>query len=129
MLGKSFLMHPYIHAENNPEKPAYIMAGSEEVITYKQLNERSNQIANLLRARGLKQGDGIAIYMENNAQYFEICWAAQRAGLYFTCFHTGSRHRKLTILCATAKRGRFSPPISLKMLRQNLYRYCPPLMP
>ena len=44
-------MHPYIHAENNPEKPAYIMAGSEEVITYKQLNERSNQIANLLRAR------------------------------------------------------------------------------
>ena len=78
-------MHPYIHAENNPEKPAYIMAGSEEVITYNQLNQRSNQIANLLRARGLKQGDGIAIYMENNAQYFEICWAAQRAGLYFTC--------------------------------------------
>ena len=36
------------------------MAGSEEVITYKQLNERSNQIANLL-ARG-QQGDGIAIY-------------------------------------------------------------------
>ena len=64
-------MHPYIHAENNPEKPAYLMAGSEEVITYKQLNQRSNQIANLLRARGLKQGDGIAIYMENNAQYFE----------------------------------------------------------
>ena len=65
-------MHPYIHAENNPEKPAYIMAGSKEVITYKQLNERSNQIANLLRSRGLEQGDGIAIYKENKAQYYEI---------------------------------------------------------
>ena len=78
-------MHPYIHAANHPEKPAYIMAASKEVVTYKQLNERSNQIAHLLRSRGLKQGDGIAVYMENNAQYFEICWAAQRAGLYYTC--------------------------------------------
>ena len=78
-------MHPYIHAASNPDKPAYIMAASGEVVTYKQLDERSNQIAHLLRARGLKQGDGIAVYMENNPHYFEICWAAQRAGLYFTC--------------------------------------------
>ena len=42
-------MHPHIHAKDNPNKPAYIMANSGEVVTYKQLNERSNQIANFFR--------------------------------------------------------------------------------
>ena len=31
-------MHPHIHAKDNPDKPAYIMANSGEVVTYKQLN-------------------------------------------------------------------------------------------
>ncbi|MGB0478781.1 MAG: AMP-binding protein, partial [Parvibaculales bacterium] len=47
-----------------PDQPAYIMASSNEVVTYKQLNDRSNQIAQLARARGLQIGDGIAIFME-----------------------------------------------------------------
>lgn len=77
-------MHPTIHAANNPDKPAYIMAGSGEVTTYGELDARSNQMAQLFRSLGLKRGDAIAIFMENNARYFEICWAAQRSGLYYT---------------------------------------------
>ena len=78
-------MHPHIHARNMPDKAAYIMATSGETVTYAQLDARSNQIAHLIRATGLKRGDAIGICMENNVHYFEICWAAQRAGLYFTC--------------------------------------------
>ncbi|MGB6085545.1 AMP-binding protein [Parvibaculum sp.] len=78
-------MHPSIHAKTNPEKPAYIMASTGETVSYKELDERSNQVAQLFRAHGLKPGDAIAIFMENNARYFEICWGAQRSGLYFTC--------------------------------------------
>ena len=37
-------MHPFIHAQQRPDHPAYIMAATEEVVTYKQLNDRSNQI-------------------------------------------------------------------------------------
>lgn len=77
-------MHPHIHATNTPERPAFIMASTDEVVTYKQLDDYSNQIAQLARARGLKVGDGIAIFMDNNKHFLEICWAAQRAGLYFT---------------------------------------------
>ncbi|MEG9861707.1 MAG: AMP-binding protein [Parvularculales bacterium] len=77
-------MHPSIHARTAPDKPAYIMAGSGEVITYKQLDERSNQLAQLFRDRGLKPGDHMALFMENNARFMEICWAAQRSGLYYT---------------------------------------------
>ena len=78
-------MHPSTHAQTNPDKPAYIMAATGETVSYKELDERSNQVAQLFRAGGLKPGDAIAIFMENNARYFEICWAAQRSGLYFTC--------------------------------------------
>ena len=77
-------MHPGIHAEKTPEKPAYIMGRTGETVTYRELEERSNQGAQLLYSLGLRPGDHIAICMENNAEYFQICWAAQRAGLYFT---------------------------------------------
>ena len=77
-------MHPHIHAKNNPDKPAFIMANSGEVITYKELDERSNKIANLFRSKNLNSGDHIAIFMENNVRFTEILWAAQRSGLYYT---------------------------------------------
>ena len=77
-------MHPHIHAKNNPDKPAFIMANSGEVITYKELDERSNKIANLFRSKNLISGDHIAIFMENNVRFTEILWAAQRSGLYYT---------------------------------------------
>lgn len=65
-------MHPYIHAQNIPDQPAYIMASTDEVVTYKQLNDRSNQIAQLARARGLQIGDGIAIFMDNNVHFWKF---------------------------------------------------------
>ncbi|MCG8689810.1 MAG: AMP-binding protein, partial [Minwuiales bacterium] len=78
-------MHPGLIAEKTPDKPAYIMAGSGRAVTYRELNEASNRGAHLFRSLGLKRGDGIAIFMENNVHYFQICWAAHRAGLYYTC--------------------------------------------
>jgi long-chain acyl-CoA synthetase len=76
--------HPCITAQTFPHKPAIIMGGSGEMVTYRQLDERSNQGAQLFRSLGLKAGDHIALMMENNARFLEICWAAQRSGLIFT---------------------------------------------
>ncbi|MEQ9144300.1 MAG: acyl-CoA synthetase [Parvibaculaceae bacterium] len=78
------MFHPCHHAAKNPDKPAYIMAATGETVTYGELEDRTNQAAQLFRAEGLKPGDSIAIFMENNARFLELCWAAQRAGLYFT---------------------------------------------
>jgi long-chain acyl-CoA synthetase len=77
-------MHPSIHARTNPDKPAYIMAGTGETVTYRQLDERSNQIAHLYRSLGLKAGDSVAYFLDNHPRYYELLWAAQRAGLRFT---------------------------------------------
>ena len=68
-------MHPYIHAQKHPDKPAYIMAASGETVTYRQLDQQSNRIAQLFRSLGLKPGDHVALFLENNARFFEI-WGA-----------------------------------------------------
>ena len=78
-------MHPGIYAAENPYKTAYVMANSGQTVTYQELNEASNQGAHLFRNLGLKVGDNIAIFMENNGDYLKICWSAHRAGLYYTC--------------------------------------------
>src|SRR5271154_7249496 len=61
------------------------MAATGETLSYRELDDRSNQGAQLFRKLGLKTGDGIAIFMENNIRFLEIAWAAQRSGLYYTC--------------------------------------------
>src|SRR5258708_2144977 len=78
------MTHPSIHARSRHDKIAYQMAGSGKAITYRELDELSNQGAHLFRSLGLKAGDHIAFLMENRLAFMEICWAAQRSGLYYT---------------------------------------------
>jgi long-chain acyl-CoA synthetase len=61
------------------------MGTSGEVVTYRQLDERSNRGAQLWRSLGLQRGDVVAVCLENSPRYLEIYWAAQRAGLYLVC--------------------------------------------
>ncbi len=77
-------MWPAPHAERTPDKVAYLLAASGQAVTYRELNDRSNRLAQLLHDRGLRFGDHVAIFMDNNDRYLEVCWAAQRSGLYFT---------------------------------------------
>ncbi|RLU02165.1 MAG: acyl-CoA synthetase [Ketobacter sp.] len=77
-------MHPGIFAAQHPHKPAYIMSESGHVVTYGELDKRSNQLTHLFRSLGLNKGDHIAILMENHPQFLTIAWAAQRSGLYYT---------------------------------------------
>lgn len=81
-------MHPRDFAVTTPDQPAIIMAGSGETLTYAELDGLSNRIAQLLRVIGVKQGDTIAISMENCPEFLAISWAAQRSGLFWTCIST-----------------------------------------
>ena len=66
-------MHPSIHARQTPDKPAYRMAGSGLAVSYRQLDEGSNRLAQLLRRLGVGVGERIALMLENHPRYFEIC--------------------------------------------------------
>src|SRR5438045_8361146 len=76
------------HAQLRPLQPAFIMANSNESVTYAELEARQNRLAHLFRKRGLKRSDHYAIYMENNSRYLESCGAGERAGLYYTCVNS-----------------------------------------
>jgi fatty-acyl-CoA synthase len=75
--------HPSFHAQTWPDRPAVIMTGSGDMMTYRELDETSNRFAQLLRARGLEIGDTVALCFENQPMFFALCWGAQRAGLVY----------------------------------------------
>ena len=78
-------MHILEHfAASTPERVAYRMIPSGQEVTWAELELRSRKCAARLLASGLQPGDGIAVFLENHPRYFEILWAAQRAGLYYT---------------------------------------------
>jgi len=91
-------MHPSIHAQLTPDKIAYIVAGSNSVVTYKQLDERSNQGAHLLRQVGLQTGDHVCVLSGNDSNFLEIIWAAQRSGLFYTCIPTHLVEREIAFI-------------------------------
>ena len=61
-----------------------IMGATGERRTYRELEDASNRVAQLLRARGLRAGDHIAVLLVNRPEWFEVTWGALRAGLYVT---------------------------------------------
>ena len=77
-------MYPGHWAKQKPEHLAAIDASSGESLTYRELDEQSNQLAQLMFARGLRRGDHVSVFMDNNLTYFVVAWAALRSGLYLT---------------------------------------------
>lgn len=69
------------------QSPALIVADGD-VTSYSQLHGRSQRVAALLHGAGLRRGDGVALVLPNRPEFFEITWAAQLSGLYYTAVNT-----------------------------------------
>jgi len=80
--------HPFQPRAHDPDKPAFVMCATGESVSFGQLECRANQNAHLMRQLGVKRGDHIAILMENRREFLEICFAADRAGVYYTTIST-----------------------------------------
>ena len=78
------MQHPSAHVADHGDQPALVMGASGAVLTYRQLDDRSNRVARLLRAAGLRRGDHIAVLLANRPEWYEVVWGALRAGLYVT---------------------------------------------
>ncbi len=81
-------MHPRAHAATDPARPAIVMVGDGRTVTYGALEKSANQTAHFLRSLGLGTGETVAMFMDNMPEYYQLAWAAQRAGLYFSCIST-----------------------------------------
>lgn len=125
-------LYPDTWAAEDPERLAFEMCATGERVTYGQLNARSNQGAQVIRALGLRAGDHVAILMENSRHFLELVFAADRAGLYYTTIHSRLTTREIafiiedcgaTLLIASPKMLRKHP--DLAMLTDHLvpHRY------
>lgn len=77
-------MHLGSFAKTQPDKFAAVLPATGDSRTYRQLDERTNRLAQLLRANGLRTGDHVALYIENNLAFYDVVGACLRAGLYIT---------------------------------------------
>ena len=77
-------MYPGAHAATNPDKPALIMVGSGETVTYAQLDAEANRVSRMFRDAGLSPGDHVAWCLENHRNFLPLCWGAYYAGLIYT---------------------------------------------
>src|SRR3954462_6310962 len=75
-------------AQAHPLKPAVILYPTGTVVTFDGLEARANRLAHYFRAHGLREGDAVAILMENNEHYHAVMWAARRSGLYYVPINT-----------------------------------------
>jgi len=78
------MQHPSAHALTAPDRAAVIVGGTDDALTYGQLEARSNRVAYVLRDHGVGPGDHVALVLENGTEFFEVMWGALRAGIYVT---------------------------------------------
>ena len=64
-----------------PDKPAIIF--EDQPITFRQINERTNQAASYLLGLGLEKGDRIAVDLLNCPEFAYLFFAAAKLGLVF----------------------------------------------
>ena len=112
-------MHLGQIAAQTPDKPAVVMAGSGRIVTFRELNEESNRLAQLLYAEGLRPGDHIAFMLENHPLYLAIAWAAQRSGLYYTAISTRLQHEELAYIVDNCGAKVFITSASMETAAQN----------
>ncbi|XP_030854852.1 acetyl-coenzyme A synthetase 2-like, mitochondrial [Strongylocentrotus purpuratus] len=81
------------HKEASPDRVALIWEkdepNQEERITYKQLYEMTNQLANSLRRQGVKRGDRVAIYMPVSPHTVAAMLACARIGAIHSVVFAG----------------------------------------
>ncbi|MCX7620219.1 MAG: AMP-binding protein, partial [Acidimicrobiales bacterium] len=77
-------MFPGTYAQRTPDKAAYVMGGTGQTISYRELDDDANRLSQLMRATGLEVGRHMAFCLENHPIFYKVAWGAHYAGLYYT---------------------------------------------
>ncbi len=70
------------------EKPALVLHPSGKRVSFAEMEAAANRLAHHFRDAGLREGDAVAVVMENNEHIHAVMWAARRAGLYYALINT-----------------------------------------
>ena len=75
-------------AERYPERPAIWARGRS--LTYRELEERSNQLGNLLRERGLRKGDRVGLFFPKAVESVVAMFGVLKAGGVYVALDPGA---------------------------------------
>ena len=80
-------LHEFLEqsARDYPDRPALIFRNN--ILTYRQLNDLTDQLAAALADLGVEKGDRVAIYMPNSPQFPLAFFGILKAGAVKTGFH------------------------------------------
>ena len=78
-------------AELIGDKPFLYLVQEDRSISYREMDENANRLANYLVGIGAKPGDGLAMLMGNSAQFLDIFFGIQKIGMYVNPVNTGLR--------------------------------------
>src|SRR6201988_1413484 len=81
-------IRPHTSGRGGANRPAVILHPSGTIITFDDLEARANRLAHRFRQAGLREGDTVAILMENNEHIHAVMWGARRSGLYYVPINT-----------------------------------------
>ena len=118
-------MYAAQYATAHPGRAAFIMAATGETVSYAELEARSNRLAHLLRAHGLKRLDHYSIFMENNNRYLESCGAGERAGLYYTCVNSYLKAEELAYILNNSESKALITSASRRDVALEALKQCP----
>jgi long-chain acyl-CoA synthetase len=76
--------HVGAHALATPDRAALVMYPSGPTRSYAEIDAASLRCARVLRSRGLGVGDHVAVLLDNQPEFYDVVWAAQRIGCYVT---------------------------------------------
>ena len=73
-------------AQNDPDRLALVTTEGRE-FTFGELGARVNQLSRALQSMGLERGDGVAILLNNHAEWIEVYLAVHQIGVYLTAIN------------------------------------------
>ncbi|MFG1934155.1 fatty-acid--CoA ligase FadD4 [Mycobacterium sp. NPDC048908] len=116
------------HAAATPDKPAIIIHPSGAVLTFADLEARANRLAHFFRKHGLREGDAVAILMENNEHFHAVMWAARRCGLYYVPINTHLTAAEVAYIIDNSGAKAVVGSAALRKTCENLAEYTVPAL-
>ena len=80
-------------ARKFPNKTAVVFEGTR--LTYKEVDDRANAMANSLIAMGVKKGDRVALIADNTYEWIEMYFAPAKAGAIFAPVNSTAVSREM----------------------------------
>ncbi|HQQ98979.1 MAG TPA: AMP-binding protein [Cyclobacteriaceae bacterium] len=95
------LLHAFAPSlEGRPDEPG--LEFGDQTFSFREIDERSNQIVYLLQSLGFKSGDRLAVYLENCPEFIFLFIAAAKLGVIFVPVNILYKEREVSHILTDA---------------------------